>query len=558
MLVVHLVIFGGIPASAQTEIKIEDKQVDIQEENQQMDVIVDQKQQIDIGEESDNIIQNQEVTGEQEQTASNQKNEPNSTNIEQSVEVHAEQSQSGASAEKIDAEQEQTILVEYSQSPNKEQGNEQNQESSIKTNQHQSIYSNHETDAVKQSMKTEIKSHQKVETNLDESQSKNRHGVNIKSNLEQNSETSGDAEVHQKQRIEAVTDNGELEEEKVRIKAIAENGINIVKKVSHFVVTIFQSIIVNDEEIDTHEEEYILESQLPVQKSQEYRKEFDWGILSILNNVTVHPSVEQGLQTTLKSNIELDHFIEDSRQSNDVEEPIAEEPPAPDIESPTMDNPETKDPNHPSEIKPEKEVSQNPILGESRSPNNGVDYKGNRVPIQKKVLKEPRKIGKPVNANRKQQNAQTSLIQFFIDRDNDGVPNHLEINKFKTDPFKEDTDDDGLSDEFEIKYHSPTSFYFTFECMEYDWIDFIPPSDQETVVVEDVEDWKKMRLSPLHHDGDHNKIIDELEDYDGDGISNREEQSLGTNPYIHNETGGYVGPTGLELAEIIEQAQKGC
>ena len=29
-----------------------------------------------------------------------------------------------------------------------------------------------------------------------------------------------------------------------------------------------------------------------------------------------------------------------------------------------------------------------------------------------------------------------------------------------------------------------------------------------------------------------------------------------TNPYIHNENGNYVGPTGLELMEIMEKTKK--
>ena len=33
-------------------------------------------------------------------------------------------------------------------------------------------------------------------------------------------------------------------------------------------------------------------------------------------------------------------------------------------------------------------------------------------------------------------NIRKKLLPSFIDRDSDGVPNHLEIYKFKTDPFK--------------------------------------------------------------------------------------------------------------------------
>jgi hypothetical protein len=107
-------------------------------------------------------------------------------------------------------------------------------------------------------------------------------------------------------------------------------------------------------------------------------------------------------------------------------------------------------------------------------------------------------------------------------------------------------------------YHSATSFYFSFECMEYDWRDFVPTSEEKVQENEEIEKWKEIRLSPLSNDVDQNGILDHLEDFDGDGILNYDEQLEGTNPYIHNENGNYVGPTGLELKEIMEKAQKGC
>ena len=107
-------------------------------------------------------------------------------------------------------------------------------------------------------------------------------------------------------------------------------------------------------------------------------------------------------------------------------------------------------------------------------------------------------------------------------------------------------------------YHSATSFYFTFECMEYDWSDFVPSTEEKVQEDEEIEKWKEIRLSPLSNDADQNGILDHLEDFDGDRILNFEEQLQGTNPYIHNENESYVGPTGLELMDIMEKAKKGC
>ena len=227
---------------------------------------------------------------------------------------------------------------------------------------------------------------------------------------------------------------------------------------------------------------------------------------------------------------------------------------------------------NPGEKKPGEEKTEQPgeeLSGgeESEQPGKVTPGKENsKNPVNDKASGEDGTVGvRPHHSGKSSSpqlglNIKKKLIPSFNDRDSDGVPNHLEIYKFKTDPFKKDTDDDGLSDGFEIRYHSATSFYFTFECMENDWRDFVPSTDVMIKVQEDeeIEKWKEIRLSPLNYDVDQNGILDHLEDFDGDEILNVEEQLLGTNPYIHNENEGYVGPIGLELLEIKEIAQKGC
>ncbi len=140
------------------------------------------------------------------------------------------------------------------------------------------------------------------------------------------------------------------EAKEVSIKAIAENGLIIIKEVSHFVIKIFQSIIVNDEEIDRFEEEYILESDSPIEKSQVYSEEFDWGILSIINNVLVTSSVDHDIQSALSSIIEFNYFIEHSKHHNDNEQPEDNEP-----EIPSEDNPGENEPVKPDEVNPDED-----------------------------------------------------------------------------------------------------------------------------------------------------------------------------------------------------------
>ena len=213
-------------------------------------------------------------------------------------------------------------------------------------------------------------------------------------------------------------------------------------------------------------------------------------------------------------------------------------------EQPGKNNPGGEESEQPEKVNSGKENSKNPVNDKASGEDGTVGVR-------------PHHSGKS-SSPQLGLNIKKKLIPSFIDRDSDGVPNHLEIYKFKTDPFKEDTDDDGLSDGFEIMYHSATSFYFTFECMEYDWRDFVPSTEEKVQEDEEIEKWKEIRLSPLSNDADQNGILDHLEDFDGDGILNFEEQLQGTNPYIHNENGNYVGPTGLELMEIMESAKKGC
>lgn len=83
------------------------------------------------------------------------------------------------------------------------------------------------------------------------------------------------------------------------------------------------------------------------------------------------------------------------------------------------------------------------------------------------------------------------------DTDKDGIPDWLE-KIFKTDPASDDTDGDGLTDEIEIMY---------------------------------------TETDPLNPDTDGNGIKDGDEDFDQDGLSNRQEAEKGTNPALTDTDG---------------------
>ena len=71
-MVVHLVVLGGIPAGAQTGVETEKVVANVQEENQQFDVVVEQVQSIDSNNGTENIVQDQNVTGNQIQQMTTQ------------------------------------------------------------------------------------------------------------------------------------------------------------------------------------------------------------------------------------------------------------------------------------------------------------------------------------------------------------------------------------------------------------------------------------------------------------------------------------------------------
>ena len=91
-------------------------------------------------------------------------------------------------------------------------------------------------------------------------------------------------------------------------------------------------------------------------------------------------------------------------------------------------------------------------------------------------------------------NSENSLIDLEADSDKDGLIDYLEA-YYGSDPLIADTDNDGLTDYLEVYY------------LSYD---------------------------PRNVDTDNNGINDDSEDADKDGLSNQEEQNLGTNPAYYD------------------------
>ncbi len=137
-----------------------------------------------------------------------------------------------------------------------------------------------------------------------------------------------------------------------------------------------------------------------------------------------------------------------------------------------------------------------------------------------------------------------------IDTDKDGILDHIEVSKYGTNPKMADTDGDLAFDGDEI-------FKFKTDPLV---------ADTDLDGLSDGEEFKKTKTSPLLRDTDGDGWNDKedtapkdplvpgqrqkesgIEDSDGDGLSNREEQDLGTNPNNADSDGDGI-KDGQEIA----------
>lgn len=538
---VQLLFYGGFSNSvlAQTSSAID---VENQEEGQIGNVAIGQDQKMETGNHTDYIVQNQDVTGEDEQhvydgneewSQENKDNHP--IKQEQSIELAVEQGQTVSDVDQVEAEQEQNVTVESNQLLKVEQKKAQSQHTKIVTDQNQSFSTEHKTDYLEQTVEAEIHTEQENRTDKigDSNDSSQDSTIHVRQSHQ--SETSGQATVQQNQSVEVQADYDQTEEEEGRVTAATSNGLKVIKEVTHFVVRIFQSIMVNDEEVDSFEEELVVDHN-EVEKEQKYSRTFDWGSLSILNKVRVNQNNDSDLQSSLESIIDLNFFAHYNKNDDDEDIPGKESPERPEDEGPKEEVPAApgkeglneEAPGTSGEEGPNEEV---PTTGEGSSSENNPQ--------------SSEKYSKSINLSK----GDTPIVRnksINHDWDNDGVPNQLEIHKFKTNPYKADTDGDGLSDHFEIVFHSEISFLFTLECMEYDWKHFVSDSG-DNISEEEKEKQKHIKLNPLISDTNNNGILDHEEDFDQDGLNHEKEQEKETNPYINNENGQYYGPSGVEF-----------
>lgn len=150
-------------------------------------------------------------------------------------------------------------------------------------------------------------------------------------------------------------------------------------------------------------------------------------------------------------------------------------------------------------------------------------------------------------------------IQPFVDTDGDGLSDKLET-VYSTNPIQPDTDNDGLSDYFEIKYRhtgldpvTPDTDGNEVQDGEEDFEQdgLINKEEHEYNTRPDLSDTDgdglndhfevtyayKDLLHPLYTDINNNVITDGQEDYDLDGLTNLEEQQWGTSPFEDDTDG---------------------
>ncbi|KAA9021119.1 hypothetical protein [Niallia endozanthoxylica] len=365
VLMIQFLLFGSFTAWAEASQAAEDLlSVEQTEETQQIDVHVEQNQQVNTGGTAEKIEQEQEVTVEQsqehatpieeetsewnedqaplqvvdeetvEQEESSEANqtpveesgEPNknesdlpleedtepeteeSYSQEQTIEIIAEQQQIVTEADRVEADQEQDVAVEYSQSLKVTQKDSQSQETKIITNQDQSFQTNDQTDYVEQNVGTEIDTKQEGEIHPEENLNKAEQETTVTTIQTHHSEMSGSATIEQKQSMEATASYNDTKSDHIRIQAKTANGLEIIKDAAQTVVKMIQSIVINNQEVEKFEKEWIVGNQEMDQK-QEYHQAYYWGTLHVLNNIHVHETEDDDLYSFLDSIIRLEFSL---------------------------------------------------------------------------------------------------------------------------------------------------------------------------------------------------------------------------------------------------------
>ena len=374
LLTIQLFIFGGSTTLAQSPIVLEEDLISSEsaDETQDIDHSVKQDQHVDTGGTADDIQQEQDVQvyrsqeqstpydeitgGDSEENADESINktgdskieteatlEPkNSFNQEQTVKNIAEQAQKVINSDKVDAEQEQDVFLEYSQSLKLKQIEEKRQHSKIITEQDQFMSTSDLTDYVEQIVGTMINIKQERDINLALNYDHARQEIDVMTIQQHKAETSGDATIQQEQSVEAIATNEKTSSENLSIKAKASNGVEIIKEAMQTIVKVVQSIFIDDQKVGDFNKEFIIGEE-PIQQTQEYSQTFAWGTLYVLNHALINKTEDHDITSLLDSLIRLEYFLQvnksldgdnnqgsnDNGKSNDEEEPTGNDPQSP-------------------------------------------------------------------------------------------------------------------------------------------------------------------------------------------------------------------------------------
>ena len=228
---------------------------------------------------------------------------------EQSIEITAEQKQEVINAKKLEAHQGQDVTVEYSQSLKVNKRDKQSQDSTIVTEQDQSIITPDATDSVVQTMEATIEAKQEGEINPKDRINTTKEETAVETTVYHESETSGDVTIQQTQSVEADASKKDSSKDSLNIKAAVENGVTIVKEAAKTVITVVQSIFINDDTIEEFNESFVLEDGA-INKEQTFMKTYAWGTLYVLNSVNVSQTEDQDVNSILKSIIRLEYILQ--------------------------------------------------------------------------------------------------------------------------------------------------------------------------------------------------------------------------------------------------------
>lgn len=202
-----------------------------------------------------------------------------------------------------------------------------------------------------------------------------------------------------------------------------------------------------------------------------------------------------------------------------------------------------------------------PVFTEEDTTEKPLYYKviarlGDKIVQESKIIKLERKIDSDKDGLNDEEEEKYSTDKFVMDTDQDGLTDFQEVHIYKTNPLKVDTDGDRLRDYDEIAWK----------------LNPLKPDTDDNGITDDLEDLDKdglnnydesiFKSNALQKDTDFDGLDDKAErdlgtnpnelDTDGDGVSDQLEIKLGLNPLKKDSKGDGINDGDRKFSKTIK------